>query len=222
MQQIFLKLIEKKDSFDGRSAYTTWAYRVARNALIDRIRAAGRGEIPFSAFAEDLNNRDLDGDDSDMSSVERVLYTEQIKAGCSLAMLQCLKPEDRHIYILGEIFRLSSQSAAQVCGLSVPTYRKRLSRVRKKMRDFVSANCGRVNPEAGCRCARRVAVASGRDRLDYLGLRDEAEKKRIGRTTEEMEELDAVADFFRDNPYLDRSELCLSWMRERYRLLREE
>ena len=41
VQETFLKAWQKRQSFDGRSRYTTWLHRIATNAAIDLMRKRG-------------------------------------------------------------------------------------------------------------------------------------------------------------------------------------
>jgi hypothetical protein len=79
-------------------------------------------------------------------------------------MQQCLERGERIAFVLSDIFELSSADAAWVLGITPAAYRKRLERARHRIRAFMDSTCGLVNPEAFCRCARRVpkAIAAGR------------------------------------------------------------
>jgi hypothetical protein len=57
------------------------------------------------------------------------------------------------------VFDLRSDEAAYVCETTPAAFRKRASRARAQLRDFVGDYCGLVNPHAACRCERRVATA---------------------------------------------------------------
>jgi hypothetical protein len=103
--------------------------------------------------------------------------------GCGRALLNCLEADDRIAYILGEIMELEGPEAAEILGVPVATFRKRLSRARERLREALSANCGVVNPAAPCRCHRRLAratelgrvapgVASTDAPLDVVALRE--------------------------------------------------
>ena len=74
-------------------------------------------------------------------------------------MLQCLDPESRCIFILGTMFRVDSRIAGDILGITPEAYRQRLSRVRKKMADFLSEYCGEYG-KGTCRCANRLLYAS--------------------------------------------------------------
>ena len=105
---------------------------------------------------------------------QALLEEEEVKIGCTQAMLLCLGRDERIAYILGDVFELRSDEASEVLDIDSATYRKRLSRARNRIRNFLTAHCGLVNTEALCSCARRVRPAIergrvGRDRLLFAG-----------------------------------------------------
>ncbi|MBI1930470.1 sigma-70 family RNA polymerase sigma factor [Candidatus Poribacteria bacterium] len=54
-QEIFLALVRSIDHFDGRSAFSTWFYRIIMNKVADHYRAVSRrekGEEEFAAARE--------------------------------------------------------------------------------------------------------------------------------------------------------------------------
>lgn len=164
-QEILLKLVTHLATFRGDSRFSTWVFRIAVNHLQDFRK--GRLEtttLDFDAFAADLADG-LEATDADWErNPEHQVLLEEIKVGCTLGMLACLDRGHRLAYILGEILELNEREAAEALSLPPATFRKRLSRARRTINEFMFANCGIVNPGNPCRCSRRAsrAVALGR------------------------------------------------------------
>ncbi len=57
-----------------------------------------------------------------------------------------------------------------ICEVPAATYRKRLSRARSRVRDFLTTNCGLISPTAPCPCSKRVDVAVRLGRVDFTRL----------------------------------------------------
>jgi len=116
-------------------------------------------------FGEDL--RQGLADDGPLAHEQSVLV-EEVKIGCTLAMLQCLDRPHRLAYILGEIFDLSGPEAAAALGVDAAVLRKRLERARSEVLDCARSYCGLVSDTAACSCNRRVpaAVRLGRVNAD--------------------------------------------------------
>lgn len=162
-QEILLKIITRLTQFDGRSRFTTWAYRVATNHLLDTKKTAPRPMLTFDEFAADLADGLADGSEED---IHNEMMLAEVRIGCTLALLQCLGPEARISYILGEILDLDHQEAADVLAIDPSTFRKRLSRARAAVSSFMTGHCGLVDSGNACRCSRRVAKAQALGRVD--------------------------------------------------------
>ena len=102
-------------------------------------------------------------------NVEKDILAEELKMSCTNVMLQCLDTESRCIFILGTMFRLDSRVAGDILGMTPEAYRQRLSRVRKKMADFLGEYCGEYGG-GKCKCRDRVNYAIQSHRLDPLRL----------------------------------------------------
>ena len=157
-QEILVRVITGLSSFRGESQFRTWVYRVACNSLLSlkKQRMEDR-RLTFEAFGKDL----MDGlsDTPSAPDPEEAVLLEEVKIGCTLAILHCLDREHRIAYILGEIMEFDHNEASQALEVSAATFRKRLSRAREAVTRFLNEHCGLVEPRNACRCARRVAVA---------------------------------------------------------------
>jgi len=198
-QEILVKVLTRLSTFNGEAAFTTWVHRVAVNHLLDRKRSAvERHELTFSAFADDLH----DGLEpvAPNAGPELELLAREVKHGCTLALLTCLDRESRVAYVLGEVFGVSSTEGAWICEITETAYRKRLSRARALVRDFVGEHCGLVAPErARCHCRKRVPVAVQLGRIDP-GTAETATATDVTAAVAEMEALYDAASLVRSIP----------------------
>ncbi len=201
VQEIFEKAARRIQSFQGRSAFSTWVYSIARNHLLDIRQKGFRDEISFDLFERDVTGFDPYMNELGLSPAEEKIYIDQIKNGCTLAMLQCLKPESRLIYILSNIFAFSGKDAAEICCMEEAKYRKKLSRARAAVSGFMQKNCGLQNPVAFCSCRNRILIAreQGRVQKDFPSHTP----RLIRDCTAELNELDASAEIFRQNWFIE-------------------
>ncbi len=173
-QEILIRVVTRLSQFDFRSRLKTWVFRVATNYLLDVKKSpVERLGLSFARFGEDLR----DGLSSEgPAEGERSVLTEEVKIGCTLAMLQCLDREHRLAYVLGEILELPATEAAPALEIQPAAFRKRLQRAREGIEGFTRAYCGLVLDAAACRCNRRVpaAVRLGRARPDALAFAQSA------------------------------------------------
>lgn len=195
-QEILIRIMTKLSTFRGDAAFLTWVHRIAVNHLLDRKRSpVERMELTFDAYGEDL----LDGlATTSSTSPDAELLAEEVRLACTQAMLTCLDREHRLAYVLGEVFQIASEEAAEICEIPAATYRKRLSRARTRIREFVGRNCGLVNRAAPCRCERRIDVAVRTGRIDPR--RPEFATHPVTTARAEMGELFDAATLFRSHP----------------------
>jgi RNA polymerase sigma factor (sigma-70 family) len=192
-QEILIKVVTRLDSFRGDSSVRTWAYRIAVRHLLDRRKSRVEAlALSFEQFGADL----LDG----LGAPEEAdpVMVEEVKLGCTLAMLTCLDREHRLAYVLGDVFDLPHAVAADLSAIAEDAYRQRLSRARRALERFTEAFCGLVNEEAPCKCDKRVA------RAEELG-RIQRGRPQLAQTTtreavREMESLYDAARLMRSHP----------------------
>lgn len=204
-QEILIRMVTHLGQFERRCAFSTWAYRVACNYLLtSRKRRAEMEEVTFEIFARSLASGSEVA--PGVPEPEQALLEEEVKVGCTHAMLLCLDRDSRLAYILGEIVALSSDEAARVLEISPASYRKRLSRARKRMETFLTRQCGLASPSATCRCAQRIGVAMARGRIDREHLLFAGRKAIVPESldvvaaTTELHAIDAAAQVYRNHP----------------------
>jgi RNA polymerase sigma factor (sigma-70 family) len=191
-QEILIKVVTRLDSFRGDSSLRTWSYRVAVRHLIDRKRSRVEElALSFERFGADL----LDGLATDGSDADPLLV-EEVKLGCTLAMLTCLDREHRLAYILADVFDLPNPEAAALCEVNDDTYRQRVSRARRLLEAFTTSYCGLVEERAPCRCDKRVTRALELGRIE----RGRRQLTVLGAARDQMEALHACARLMRSHP----------------------
>jgi RNA polymerase sigma-70 factor, ECF subfamily len=132
VQDTFLRLIERLDSFGGRSALGTWLYRVAHNGAIDRLRQR-RPTLSLEEPADRLAVAPaLLADWSHLP--EQALSSAEIQAALDEA-IAALPETYRSVFILREIEGLSTADTAEVVSLSAGTVKVRLHRARLFLRE---------------------------------------------------------------------------------------
>lgn len=210
-QEIMIKVITRLDSFRGEASVRTWTYRIAVRHLLDRNKSRVEAlSLDFERFGADL----LHGLQP-AALPEEPLVTEEVKLGCTLAMLTCLDRDHRVAYVLGEVFDLPGETAASIAGVTEEAHRQRLSRARRQLEAFTESYCGLVNANAPCGCDRRVAraIELGRVRRENLALATHPRRELAARVRE-MEELHATAALMRSHPDYAAPERLVERIRE--------
>ena len=196
-QEALIKIMTRIGSYRGEAAFATWAYRVAANHILNFRKSRVEQEtLNFRRYSEEL----AEGLAAPSAAQpDAGLLAEEVKLGCTLGMLQCLDRDHRLAYILTDVFDLPSTDAAFICGITPTTLRKRASRARGKLREFVSVHCGLVTKSAKCRCDRRVqaALRNGRVQPGQLNF---AQHLNPSDAVGEMERLHDLASLMRSHP----------------------
>lgn len=205
-QDILLKMITHLSSFRGDSAFTTWVFRIAVNHLKNyKKHMFARFPLSFEYYGDDIENGKIQDVPDLTQNVEKDLLAEELKMSCTNVMLQCLDPESRCIFILGTMFQLDSRIAGEILEMTPEAYRQRLSRVRRKMADFLGQYCGEYG-DGRCKCKDRVNYAIQNHRIHPLKLdyttASEIPVQTIVDVKNAMEEIDGLSqDFSFCKPY---------------------
>lgn len=203
-QEILIKIITNLSSFRKESAFTTWVYRLAVNYLINYKKSMfAKHPLDFDYYGNDIQYGQVDQVEFFLDTAAQEVFAEELKLSCTNVMLQCLDAESRGIFILGTMFRMDSQIAAEIFEITPENYRQRLSRIRKKMAAFLTTYCG-LTESGFCDCKRRIAYAISQKRinpekLEFRSLQ-ELDTTLVQTCKDEMEKLDALAMTFEQFP----------------------
>ena len=196
-QDILLKIITHLSSFKGESSFSTWVFSIASNHLKSyQKHMFAKFPLSFEFYGDDIRNADINDVPDLTQNVERSDLAEELKLSCTNVMLQCLDAESRCIFILGTMFKVDSRIAGDILGITPEAYRQRLSRVRKKVADFLKEYCGEYG-NGTCRCSDRVDYAIQNHRLnpEQLDFTAAIPKKMLD-VREAMEEIDGISHEF--------------------------
>jgi RNA polymerase sigma factor (sigma-70 family) len=192
-QEILIIVLTHLGTFRGESAFRTWVFRVAANHL-SRTRRGRRETLSFELLDERLKSGL--GDEPD--NPEAQAWAREVRMRCTEAMLLSLDRDLRMAYILGEIWELPGEDAAAVLEVDPATYRKRLSRARTRLYDFMRNWCGVFSTDNPCRCGKQAACAVQRGIIDPAALDWSGQRTaKVKRAAEQVGELFQVAEALR-------------------------
>lgn len=207
-QEILVKAITKLSSFEGRSRFRTWLYRIATNHLLNIQRTRQEGHLTFASFARGLDEApEEELPDRSQVPVDVKLLVEEARLGCTMAMLLCLDREQRLVYVLGEILGASDTVAAEVMEIGRDAFRQKLSRARKDLHGFMNEKCGLVNAANPCRCEKKTRAFMRAGYVDPVNLLFARERVRqvkevAVRSNPALAGYDGVcAEIYREHPF---------------------
>ncbi|WP_419023867.1 RNA polymerase sigma factor [Emergencia sp.] len=195
-QEILLKVITHLSSFKKESSFSTWVFSIASNHLKNYKKSMFvQHPLSFEYYGYDIENGAAEDLPDLTQDIEKSLLAEELKLSCTNVMLQCLDAESRCIFILGTMFKVDSRIAGEILGITPETYRQRLSRVRKKMAEFLENYCGEYG-QGKCKCKNRVNYAIQTHRLQPQNLAFTSSKEIVLDVKNAMEEVDDLAGKF--------------------------
>ena len=148
VQDVFLTLFRKIDTFEGRSSLGTWLYRVAANAALikrrgKRIELETSLEEHLPAFRDDGHRAEdralLLADWS--STPESELLSGEAREILDRA-LDRLPEHYRALLVLRDVEELSNEEVAEILGESVSSVKSRLHRARMALREVLTRQLG--------------------------------------------------------------------------------
>ncbi|MBT3180198.1 MAG: sigma-70 family RNA polymerase sigma factor [Candidatus Marinimicrobia bacterium] len=139
LQETFLIMIKKIQSFEGKSSLSTWLYRVATNVALGKIRE--NKKLGNTLELDALDYEPLKGSQikSWPTDLEKRWKDESIKA-CLERSLAELPTHFRLVFILRDLEGYSVESAAKSLGISKSNVKVRLMRARLFIRDKLATN----------------------------------------------------------------------------------
>jgi len=136
-QEVLLRLHRSLDSLSAEDRLDAFAYRIARNAIIDYYRArATAKETPESPdqLVTRVDSERETGQEPDSGGREEL-------ARCLAPLIRRLPEPYREALTLTDLGKLSQVEAARVVGLSVPGMKARVQRARAQVHDLLTGCC---------------------------------------------------------------------------------
>jgi RNA polymerase sigma-70 factor (ECF subfamily) len=139
-QEVLLRLHRSLGDLRLEDRLDAFAYRIARNAIIDHYRARAAAK-EFAAAPDELvahidGDRDRDGDaDADETRSRQEL------ARCLEPLVARLPEPYREALMLTDLGTLSQVEAARLAGLSIPGMKARVQRARAQVHKLLTACC---------------------------------------------------------------------------------
>ena len=136
VQEVFIKLYQSIQAFEGKSKFYTYLYRMTMNTAIDHARKIARSrsssvdDTEVSEFAEGPEKRP-----------DAVFLYKELETRLKAA-LEKLPPDQRMALVFREIQGLSYQEMAETMGCSIGTVMSRLHYGRKKIRELMKDDFG--------------------------------------------------------------------------------
>jgi RNA polymerase sigma-70 factor (ECF subfamily) len=134
LQDVFTTVYRKIEGFQGKSAFSSWLYRIIVNAAFMKLRkrkqkhAISIEDLSPSARQKYVDNDEILGRRSDFAAMDRELRDIMQRA------IDRLPDQYRAVFILRDIDGLSNQEVSEILDLTIPAVKSRLHRSRLMLR----------------------------------------------------------------------------------------
>jgi RNA polymerase sigma-70 factor (ECF subfamily) len=133
LQDVFVTVYRKINSFEGKSSFSSWLYRITVNASFMKLRRRRRDtnvslEDIVPQLRESLARRDREPAESD-----DILMRRQLISALEFAISK-LPEEYRPVFVLRDVDGLTSREVGKILNLSIPAVKSRLHRSRSMVR----------------------------------------------------------------------------------------
>ena len=141
LQDTFLSIWRKLDTFKGDAQFGSWLYRVAANTALMRLRAQRRHpevsteELPVG-YLDNYGQLPPAGENW-AKRPDDELQSDELRRHIQAAV-DALPEIYRTVFLLRDVEGLSTEETGEILSISVPTVKTRLHRARIALRDTIS------------------------------------------------------------------------------------
>jgi RNA polymerase sigma-70 factor (ECF subfamily) len=148
-QEVFLKINKGLAGFEGKSSISTWVYRIATNAALDKVKSRSHREDSKTVVLEEASNdtENVCAEKTSLSAEREAIRNEMNE--CIQEFVDRLPTDYRTVIILSEIKDLKNQDVADILRLSLDAVKIRLHRARARLKTEFEAGCNFYHDEDG-------------------------------------------------------------------------
>ena len=147
VQETFLRAWRKRESFQGRSTFRAWLYKIATNACLDAIAQRSRRVHPSAAsphpadlpWLQPYPDRLLEGIAPGEAEPDAMVVAKETIELAFLATIQHLPPKQRAALILRDVLGWSAKETASLLEVSVASANSALQRARATLKTQLPA-----------------------------------------------------------------------------------
>ena len=140
-QEVLLTLFRKIHTFQGKSAFSSWVYRITLNASYMKLRSKKKEpNVSIDELMPSFNGAGFQQEKiQDWSeNTESLLFTNETRDVISKA-IDLLPEKEKVVFLLRDVEGLSTEKTGEILDLTVPVVKSRLHRARLFLRKKLSS-----------------------------------------------------------------------------------
>lgn len=146
-QEVFVKVDKALKEFRGEAQLSTWIYRIATNAALDRLSSSSfkqqaRESVPEESSCES----ETEPEDKNVwtgeqnQNVDQQLIHQEMNS-CIREYIDQLPEDYRAVLVLSEVEGFKNREIAEILEVSLDTVKIRLHRARAKLKESLGNHC---------------------------------------------------------------------------------
>ncbi len=147
LQETFVTVYEKLDSFDGRSNFFTWLYRIATNFALMKLRKNKRTVLTDQDMETNFDNPDQMQIHEWQDLPLQDMLSEEFRQHLDEAV-DALPEIYRSVFILRDLENLSIKETSRILGITESNVKIRLKRARLYLREKLAEYMSEFSKEA--------------------------------------------------------------------------
>ncbi|NLF24040.1 MAG: sigma-70 family RNA polymerase sigma factor [Deltaproteobacteria bacterium] len=134
LQDVFTTIYKKVDSFQGKSAFSSWLYRIVVNAAFMKLRKRKQQQtVSIEDLSPMVRQTFLDQESSFSLRSDTLSMNRELRDTLQGAIHR-LPAQYRAVFVLRDVDGLSNQEVSEILQLSIPAVKSRLHRSRLMLR----------------------------------------------------------------------------------------
>lgn len=146
-QEVFVKISQRLKSFRGESQLSTWVYRIATNAALDKVRNPSFQQmVQKRSLSNSIAEGEIEIEDKvvwtgeKITSVDQQLIRKEMN-DCIRNFIEKLPENHKTILVLSELEGLQAREIAEILQISLDTVKIRLHRAKAKLKKELETHC---------------------------------------------------------------------------------
>jgi len=144
-QIVFEKISRNLDSFKGESKLSTWIYRIATNAALDKLKSPSFKHSQSGPLAPlPIHMPEVEGPVSrtcdNLATPDRKIIRDEMNE-CIREFVERLPPDYKTIITLNELEGFTNKEIAEILQISLDTAKIRLHRARARLKESLESGC---------------------------------------------------------------------------------
>jgi len=137
-QNIFIKVFNSLNSFRNESSVNTWIYKIATNAIIDKLKS---NSYKFGKAQDELNLKTIHYDNRHFVTTFDTQIEKAEMYDCIRQFIGELTEKNRTVFVLSQYEGLSNAEISEIIQISIDSVKIRLHRAKETLKISLKNNC---------------------------------------------------------------------------------